>query len=227
MRRLIFPILLGVLGCAVLIALGMWQVQRLHWKQAILSDIDARITAAPVALPASPDPQADRYLPVTVDGTYLGGEARVLTGLKGVGAGYRVIAPFETAEGRRILIDRGFVREADRDTPRPTGPARITGNLHWPDETDGFTPDPDVAAGLWFARDVARMAAHFGTDPVLVVLRESDGAPGVSPMPVTTSGIPNDHLGYAVTWFGLAVVWAGMTLLLIRRMARGGREGRT
>ena len=227
MRRLIFPILLGALGCAVLLALGVWQVQRLEWKTGVLADITARIAADPVALPALPDPDADAYLPVVVEGTFLPGEALVLTGLKGAGPGYRVVAPFETQDGRRILIDRGFIREAEKAAERPPRAARVVGNLHWPDETDGFTPDPDPARGLWFARDVARMSAHFGTEPVLVVLRGSESGSDVSPMPVDTSRIPNDHLGYAVTWFGLAFVWAGMTLVLIRRIARGGREGRT
>jgi surfeit locus 1 family protein len=97
--------------------------------------------------------------------------------------------------------------------------ARVVGTLHWPDETDSFTPPPDAARDIWFARDVPAMAAKLQTEPVLIVTREATGD-GITPLPVGTQGIPNNHLNYAVTWFSLAAVWAGMTLLLLWRIRR-------
>ena len=221
MRRLIFPIILGLGGAAILISLGIWQVQRLGWKESMLAEIEARIVDAPVALPADPDPESDRYLPVTVEGHYLPGDILVLTGMPRIGPGYQVIAPFETTDGRKILVDRGFVAEAQKSDERPPLAGRLVGNLHWPEESDSYTPDPDLAASLWFARDVPAMADALGTEPILLVLRETDETdPVVIPRPVTTQGIPNDHLGYAITWFGLAAVWLGMTAFLIRRITR-------
>jgi surfeit locus 1 family protein len=221
MRRLIFPLLLGLSGAAVLIALGVWQLQRLAWKEGILADIEARIAAAPGPLPAAPDPVADRYRPVVLDGAFAGSDIRVLASRKGQGAGYRVVALFETAEGRRVLVDRGFLPEALKGAAPATGPARVTGNLHWPEEVDRFTPPPDARTGVWFARDLPAMAAALGAEPVLVVARRIDPAdPAVGPLPLDTSGIPNDHLGYAITWFGLAAAWVGMTAFLLWRMRR-------
>ncbi|MFN6977046.1 MAG: SURF1 family protein [Gemmobacter sp.] len=221
LRRLVFPLLLGLAGAGVLVALGLWQVQRLAWKEAILADITARIEAEPVALPAAPDAIADRYLPVAVTGRFAGRDIRVLVSRKGDGAGYRVVAAFEAADGRRILIDRGFLPEAAKAAPPADGPARVAGNLHWPDEVDGYTPPPDTRTGIWFARDLPAMAAALGTEPVLVVAKTVEPAdPALDPMPLDTSGIPNDHLGYAVTWFGLAAVWLGMTAFLVWRIAR-------
>ncbi len=221
MRRLVFPLLLGLSGAAILVALGVWQLQRLAWKEAMLADISARIVAPPEPLPAVPDPEADRYLPVAVAGTFLPGEALVLASPRGLGPGYRLITPFLTEDGQRILVDRGFLPEARRQDARPPGPARIEGNLHWPAEADRFTPPPDAADGLWFARDVPALAAALGTDPVLVVLRASDeAAPPARPLPVDTAGIPNDHRQYAITWFALAAVWLGMTAFLILRIRR-------
>lgn len=221
MRRLIFPLVLGLGGAAVLVSLGLWQLDRLGQKEAYIAEIDARISAAPVGLPPAPDPASDRFLPVAVAGSYLDGEILVLSGMKGVGAGYRVIAPFQTDAGPRILVDRGFVPEARKGEAHTTGQARIEGNLHWPDESDSYTPEPDRDAGLWFARDVPSMAAALGTEQILLVLaRTSQTDTGVTPQPVDTSGIPNDHLEYAVTWFGLALVWLGMTAFLIRRTLR-------
>ncbi len=226
MRRILGPLLIGILGTAVLIALGVWQVQRLAWKEGVLADIEARIAAEPVPLPAEPDPEADRYLPVAVSGEIGEDELHVLVSTRAEGAGFRVIAPLATEAGRRVMVDRGYVRNEAKEADRPTGAADIVGNLHWPDEVDGFTPEPDPDANIWFARDVPRMAEALGTEPVLVVVRQmSLSAPGLTPLPVDTAGIPNDHLEYAVTWFGLAAVWAAMSMFLVwRTLGRTGRR---
>jgi surfeit locus 1 family protein len=222
LRRLAVPLIIGLAGAGVLIALGLWQVQRLAWKEAVLAEIDARIGADAVAVPATPDPVSDRFLPVRAEGRFTGEGLEVLVSQKQVGAGYRMVAVLETGAGRRLLVDRGFLREAQRaSTPRATGDATVTGNLHWPDEVDGFTPDPDRARGMWFARDLPAMAAELRTEPVLIVARTVDPAdPAVVPLPLDSSGIPNDHLEYAVTWFSLAAVWLGMTALLLWRISR-------
>ncbi|HEX9857419.1 MAG TPA: SURF1 family protein [Paracoccaceae bacterium] len=218
-RRMIVPLLFGLLGAAVLIGLGSWQVQRMAWKQGVLAEIAVRIAAAPVALPAVPDPVADRYLPVTVAGRFTGEGLEVLASARQIGAGYRVIAVLETAEGRRVLVDRGFLRDADHALPRVAGAVQVTGNLHWPQETDSFTPPPDTGRNLWFARDVVAMAAALKTEPTFIVASAPTGD-GIEPMRVDGSAIPNDHLSYAITWFSLAVVWLGMTVLLLWRIRR-------
>ncbi|SFT80091.1 SURF1 family protein [Sedimentitalea nanhaiensis] len=223
MRRILFLLIFGVAGCSVLIGLATWQMQRLDWKQGVLAQMDSRIGADPVPLPATPDPAEDKYLPVTVDGTVLPGELHVLVSIKRVGPGYRIIAPFLTDDGRRILLDRGFVRTEAADAARSTGPLTVTGNLHWPQETDSYTPVPDMAANIWFARDVPAMAAALETQPVLVVARSQTG-PAVTPLPVDTAGIPNDHLQYAITWFSLALIWALMTGYFLWR-TRAGDKG--
>jgi surfeit locus 1 family protein len=218
-RRMILPLLFGLIGTAILIGLGVWQMQRLQWKEGLLAQIDARLTDAPAALPAVADPQTDRYLPVRVTGAFTDEALYVLTSLREEGPGYRVIAAFRTTEGRRIMVDRGFIPEDRRDAPRADGAAEITGTLLWPDETDGFTPPPDADRNIWFARDVAAMAGALGTEPVLVVARSPTGD-GIRPLPVDSAGIANNHLQYAVTWFSTAMVWVGMTLLLLWRIRR-------
>ncbi|MBN2739919.1 MAG: SURF1 family protein [Rhodobacteraceae bacterium] len=222
MTRFVFPLLLGVVGCAILISLGVWQLNRLEWKRTMLSEISAKIGGAPQDLPPEgSDTQALKYQPVEFAGGTTGQEILVLSGQKGVGAGYRVIDAFETGEGRRILLDRGFLPEAGRDAARPPTALIVTGNLHWPNETDSYTPPPDAKTGLWFARDVPAMAKALGTEPILVVAAQVQGdAQGITPEPITISGIPNDHLQYAITWFLLAIVWAGMTIFLLWRIRR-------
>ncbi|MCV6595792.1 MAG: SURF1 family protein [Mangrovicoccus sp.] len=221
MGRIIFPLLFGLAGAALLVWLGLWQLQRLEWKEDVLAQIDARIGAAPVALPARPNPESDRFLPVRVSGQVGPEEIRVQASLKRVGPGYRVIAPLTLDDGRRILLDRGFLPEARKTTVLEGGAMTIEGNLHWPDEQDRYTPEPDLQAGLWFARDLPSLAAHLKTEPVLIVARSTSQAqPGLLPLPVDSAGIPNDHLQYAVTWFGLALVWVVMTGVFLRARLR-------
>ena len=218
MRRIIVPLLFGIIGCAILIGLGVWQLQRLSWKEAMLAQIQASIDAAPVSLPAAVDPSM-KYLPVTISGTTTGEEIDVLSGTKEQGGGYQIISGFVADDGRRIMIDRGFVPQEARHTPRPSTRLQITGNLHWPDEKGSSTPDPNMTENIWFARDVPAMAAQLKTEPILVVASFVRGdAQGALPIPVAIEGIPNNHLSYAVQWFMIAAVWAGMTVALIWRI---------
>lgn len=215
LKRMIVPLIIGVGGVAVLVALGVWQVQRLAWKEGVLAEIETRIAADPVALPTAPDPEADRYLPVMADGVIGDDTIRVLVSTREDGAGYRIISAFET-QGRRVMIDRGFIPAEDH-VPGG-GAAAVIGNLHWPDEITGSTPEADLMANIWFARDVPAMAARLEAEPVLIIAREITPGFGPRPMPVGTEGIPNDHLQYAGTWFSLAIIWFGMTLYLLWRI---------
>lgn len=220
MKRMIVPALFGIIGCAILISLGTWQVKRLTWKEGVLAEIDARITDAAVPLPLSASSETDLYLPIEARGVITNEEVHILMSLKQRGAGYRLISVFET-DGRRVLLDRGFLALEEKDTLRAPSEAIIKGNLHWPKEVDGFTPEPDTTRDIWFARDVDALAASLGTEPILIVLRSSsEPQPVAEPLPVSSGGIPNDHLQYAITWFSLAAIWFGMTLYLLWRIRR-------
>ena len=226
MRRILLPLILGLIGAAILASLGVWQLQRMAWKEGVLAQIEARIQEAPVALPSRPDPEDDLFRPVRVSGTILPPTIRVLVSQKSTGVGYRLVNAMELAD-RTILVDRGFVPlEADPATP-PFEGVTVTGNLHWPDERDSFTPENDRAANIWFAREVDVLAQALGTEPVLVVVRETsfDDHP-VTPLAVGTEGIPNNHFGYAVQWFGLAAVWTAMLGLFLWRQ-RKPAKGKT
>ena len=221
MRRIAPPLIFGVVGVAILLALGFWQLGRQTWKDAMLAEITAGIAAAPVTLPVSIDPSM-KYLPVLVSGRTTGDEILILSGTRDLGGGYQVVSGFETADGRRIMVDRGFIPQDDRHVARPPVALTLRGNLHWPSEKTSSTPKPNLTEGIWFARDVPAMAAKLGTEPVLVVAAAVEGdAQGIDPLPVAVTGIPNNHAEYAVTWFMLAAVWAGMTAYLISRIRRG------
>lgn len=224
MRNILFFLTFGMTGAAILIGLGVWQAQRMGWKQDVLAQIEARITQAPVALPTDPDPETQKYLAVEMDGVIDANHLRVLVSRKQVGAGYRIISPFNTSQGR-VLLDRGFIRAADEVPSPEDAPVTVSGNLHWPQETDKYTPSPDLDENIWFARDVEAMAELLDTRPILIVLRSASvsDAP-VTPFPVDIVGIPNDHLQYAITWFSLAFIWLAMTAYFLTRGRRANSD---
>lgn len=218
-RRMIAPLLFGIIGVAILLNLGFWQVRRLAWKNDIVAQIETRLAAAPVAVPSDPDPDTDRYLQVSERGVIGPGELHVYTSAPPHGVGYRIIVPLELEDGRQVLLDRGFVPIEAKDAARMTGPVRVEGALDWPRETDGYTGAPDTERNIWLARDVDLMAEALDTEPVMIVTTASDDPTQPMPMPVTVN-IRNEHLGYVITWFGLALVWMVMTGYLLWRIKR-------
>ncbi len=221
-RRTLPPLILGLAGTAVLVALSVWQVQRLAWKEDLIARLEARLAADPVALPAEPDPAAHEFLRVTVEGAAGSGAAHVLTTRRPFGPGFRVIVPLETEDGRRILADLGYVPETMRERflPEPGAALSVTGALFWPDAAASTAPEPDAEAMLFFDRAVGPLARALGTAEVLVVA-ESHSL-GERPLPERLGvDLPNNHLNYAITWGLLAAVWATMSALWLRREAAG------
>lgn len=227
MRRLLFPAIVGLGGIIILLGLMKWQFDRLEWKEAILADIDAKIAAPAVPLPAAADPETDNYLSVIFEGRALGDELRLLDSGTVAGTGHHIITAFETTQGRRIMVDLGLmeINDAAARAAEPlTDLVTIQGNLVWPDDPDAQPPEGDE----WYARDVAAMAATLGTEPVLVQLAAASAYDlRVTPLPVDTRAIKNDHLEYAITWLLLAIVWAAMTVFYVVRGLRAAPSEKT
>ena len=213
-------LVIGALGTAILLALGVWQLQRLEWKEGLIAEIESRLAAETVPIPLDPDPAEDRFLRVAVEGRLGDGAAYRLTTMRPHGPGFDVIVPVVTEEGRRVLADLGYIEEGRKGAVLPPAgtPVSLTGALFWPDDP-GSAPAPDLERNIWFARDVGRMAERLGTEPILVVAGRHD----LGDLPLAERighGLPNDHFGYAMTWFSLAAVWAVMSGALARRVAR-------
>ncbi len=230
----LFPAIFGIVGVAILYNLGAWQMRRLEWKEAIISKAQEQLVATPVEIPEEVEPDKHGLLRVEAIGYLEKVELHVLTSMKVHGPGFRVIVPMELAQdnvrtGRKILVDLGFVPTRMKSLIRrePTSVRmqkrhprdRVIGLLHWPDETDGYTPDPDEERRIWFARDVAAMAKRLGTEPVLLVAQKHPDGNVPLPQPPGVN-IPNRHLEYALAWYGLAIVWAIMTLVWLRSRFR-------
>jgi len=223
-KGLVIPSVAAACAFAVLIGLGTWQVERKAWKENLIATVTERFAAAPSALrPPSEwprlDPATDEYRRVRFDAVLVNDkEALVFTtgsSLHGgdSGPGYWVFTPARIAGGI-VMVNRGFVPDGRKDpATRPqgaiAGTVPIVGVMRWPDRPGLFTPAAEPAKNLWFARDPAGMAAAKGLDAVapFYIEQESPPAPGGLPAVGTlTPTFPNNHLGYAVTWYGLAAV---------------------
>ncbi len=220
LRRILFPLILGLAGCGTLIGLGLWQVDRLAWKNEILAEIEDRLASPPTALSLFVNENQDEYRPISVIGTPTGEELHVLVSGTEAGTGYRVISKFETEIGA-ILLDQGLLALDNKDAAPLVTPMNITGSLLWPDDQNSNTPAPDLEANIWFARNIETMSDALGTRPLMVVAsRATPPDPRLTALPVNTASIKNDHFEYAVTWFLLAIVWAVMSFYLILRVLR-------
>ena len=216
-KKLFFPLTLGIVGCSILVVLGTWQINRLEWKTNVLTEIERKLSADPIELPDTVEKSEDQYRSIRMEGKFLEKELHVLTSIKFKGPGYRIIAPFLGNDGRVVMVDRGFVKESEKSKSRSLESTSIIANLLWPDEIDSFTPQPNLGLNIWFARELDKMAQELNSEPILLVLRETEVLKGPEPQPIGIN-IPNNHLGYAVTWFALAFVWFCMTVYLVWRV---------
>ena len=227
--RLALPALFTALAFCILVGLGVWQLQRLAWKEALIAAIAERSETAPVAAPPAAEwpalePQAYDYRRVTVSGVFdHAKEAPVFRILEGGKAelatpGFVILTPLRLAGGETIIINRGFVPQgladpAKRAAGQLAGEVTITGLMRPPEPRNAFTPADDPERGKWFTRDPARIAAAMNLDHAAPFTIDADAAPNPGGWPQgghTALAIRNDHLSYALTWFGLALTLLGV-----------------
>ncbi|MEA2840885.1 MAG: surfeit locus 1 family protein [Methylobacteriaceae bacterium] len=224
LRSLFAPALVALAGIAVLISLGVWQLHRLAWKEALIARIEARAKAPPGSLPpesawAAVGTEDYEYRHVTLHGRFEGRQALVFRGSgpeAGEGPGYLVLAPLILPDGAAVIVNRGFVPSAAKDPaahPPPPGEATVTGLMREPEPRNLFTPADQPDRNLWFTRDPGAIAAHFGLSRAAPFSIDADysGDPKALPRGGTTViAFPNNHLAYVLTWFGLAAALAGV-----------------
>ena len=219
----------GVLvALAILLALGTWQVERLHWKQGIIDTIEARLGAAPMPIAAIARVAAETgdvdYRPAVAAGRFLNAEERFFLSTHEGQAGWNVYVPMVLDEGQGILfVNRGFVPyerkdPATRREGQGEGSTEVRGlaRNERPSQSGWFVPENDPGKNVFFWADLDDLSA--GLDPadrqrVLPFLLDAGpgAAPGGWPVGGTTIvDVPNNHLQYAITWYGLALTLAVM-----------------
>lgn len=223
---------------AVLIGLGLWQIQRLHWKEGLIAEIAARSQGAPItlaeALALAREGRDPSYYRVSVEGRFLHDKERYLyaQSLSDGSVGWHVITPLQSEAGDVVLIDRGFVPDGLRDPSSRAagqidGVATVTGIARLPETQGLFIPDNEPQANRWFWRDLPGLARSMfpdgtiATAPFFIEAEKSD-VPGGWPLGGQTRlELPNNHLQYAVTWFlmgaALLVVYGVYVRSLYRR----------
>ncbi|MFP3942498.1 MAG: SURF1 family protein [Alphaproteobacteria bacterium] len=225
------PTLVMLPVLAILAGLGVWQLQRLEWKEGLIEAARARASAAPIPLEQAlaQFPESPEYRRVTVRGRFdHSNEVYLFTKPEGRGPGYNVITPLIRDEGPPVLVERGFVPEEKRlpetrARGQVTGEVAITGLLRAPQEGTAFTPPPDREKRIWYARDIEAMAEAAGVTnapPVTVAAGAEATPPGGWPRGGTTRlEFVNRHLEYALTWFALAAVL--VVIYLVYHYVRG------
>lgn len=232
-KQFVALLMLALAGCAVFAALGIWQVHRLAWKEALIARVDARIHAAPQAVPGPSawsgiTAQSAEYRRVYLNGQFRSGPATLVKAVTERGPGFWVLAPFDEARGFTVLVNRGFV--ADRsmgNAPPPLQPRRITGLLRMSEPGGAFLQSNQPAANRWFSRDVEAIARARGlTDvaPYFVDQAAGENGAGGPVGGLTVIRFPNNHLAYAITWFALTAMSLFAAIWLIRERVRPTAE---
>ena len=232
-RPLTLPTLITVPGLILACALGVWQLQRLEWKEGLIADVEARIhePAVPLAEALPLGLEAAEWRKVRVEGRFLHEYEAYLFAVGEAGqAGLHVVTPLELAEreGGIVLVDRGFIPEALRDpvtraSAQYPGIVTLEGVLRAPQTPNAFTPAPDTQRRVWYARDPQAMAAASNLSLVAPLMIDADATPNPGGWPrggQTIIAFPNSHLSYAITWFGLALALLAVYLVYHRRQGR-------
>jgi len=236
-RGIVVPVIFVLVAVALLAALGTWQMERKSWKEGLIDQLNDKLSAQPVPMPPHErwtelSPQADEFRRVKFPAEFLDQEALVYTSGSSIrpdvsGPGYWVLSPARLADGSMVVVNRGFVPEGKQDPStrregQPHGVIDVIGAMRWPEARGMFTPNDQPSKNLWFARDPAAIAAAkgWGATAPFYIDQEAPPAPGGLPKvgPLKPS-LPNNHLQYAVTWYGLALVTliSGIVFLRSRR----------
>lgn len=226
---------LSALALVLLLALGVWQVQRLQWKQGLIARADAAAGLSPVPIQQI-EPGPDRqFRQVMVDCPGLATAPFVeLQSIRDGEAGVRLISacPVEAGPGQPTpgvyLVDRGFISAEVSARPsvgRDSRPVRIIAVVR-------TAPAPGLMAlppsgNSFYARDNAAMAAALGVSTLVsaeTLFATTSSNPDMATLQPSAPPVAfaNNHLGYALTWFGLAGALIAFYVVLLRRRMRGG-----
>ena len=238
--RLVILAIAAIAAIGGLLSLGIWQLQRLAWKESLIERVEQRVHAEPVAAPgpdrwAMVDADSSEYLHVRVVGRFLHDRETLVQAVTVRGGGFWVLTPLELEDGFTVLINRGFVSAKYRDpAARVAGQVddivTITGLLRITETGRGFLRENEPEAERWYSRDVTAIAAARGLQNVAPYFIDADKGdstvPGSPEGGLTVLTFRNTHLQYALTWFALALMAIGGALLVFRHEWRL-RKGRT
>ena len=203
--------------------LGIWQINRLNWKNSLINEVINSISMEPQTVELENIDINSQYLSVVFEGQFLDDEIHVLFSLKPYGPGFKIIKPFKLKSGEIILVDLGFVKERDKNIIRKIKETKIMGNIFFPNETDYFTPSPNFTKNIWFSRDLEKMSSFLNSSPRMLILSSDLDISNIVVTPLSPNFV-NNHLQYSVTWFSMAVSWLFMSVYLVSRVVSKHRK---
>ena len=228
-RPLLGPTLFLLAGLPVLVWLGVWQLQRLEWKQGIIAQMEARLGAAAIELDGQVLAPEDEYRRYKVSGTFLPDtEFHWLTTSDAYGVGYQLYAPFRLNDGRLVMVNRGYIPAALKDPASRTalpGSVSFEALARMPETPGSLDAENDLVSNIWFTRDITAMCAQAGVGACLPLYLQQEGevAEEIWPKPgAARVTVINNHLDYALTWFGLAIVLIAVYLAFHKGQGRIG-----
>ena len=230
-RPLLWPTLFALPALLVLLWLGTWQVQRLEWKNQLIEDFESRANAAPVDLPSGDVGPEMEFRRLALTGSYDHDREVFMTGRTYEGnAGFHIVTPFTLTDGRTVLINRGWVSESYREQDKREftlveGEVTVVAILRFPGKRGYFVPENEPENGFWFTLVPEQIVSHLGlqgkaeTAIYAAALRTSD----TIELPIaarTETNLRNSHLGYAITWYGIACALIGVYLAFHHQAGR-------
>jgi surfeit locus 1 family protein len=221
-RPHLWPTVISASIVLVCLGLGSWQIQRLYWKEGLIATRAAAVSAPPIAPPQDAETaRGMEFRRVTDEGVLLHDKELFIGASAESGTiGYHVLTPLREASGRVVFVNRGYIPAELKDRSKRaagelSGPVKLTGLLRLPPDgkPNWFLPDNRPDRNYWFWVDLPAMAEADGLDPTKVATfyLDADATPNPGGWPkggVTRVALPNDHLQYAITWFGLAIAMA-------------------
>lgn len=227
-RRPVLFLFALMLCAALFTGLGIWQVKRLGWKEALIAKVERRIHAPAVPAPdglaaGSARLADDEYMRVTLSGRYIPSGTALVRAVTDMGGGHWVLTPLRTNDGRLVYINRGFVPQgtaiAAVRAATPAAPVSLTGLLRLNEPRGAFLHSNDPAHDRWYSRDVAALAQAHGLIHVAPYFVDAEreapkpvAAPATPTPGLTVIHFPNNHLVYALTWFSMAALCIGATI---------------
>lgn len=235
------PALIALLACLLIagfVFLGNWQLERREWKLQLIERVGARVHS-----PAQPAPtaerwaevrrQSDEYRNVAVSGRFLPGKDVLVVAATALGSGYWVLSPFKRIDGAIVFVNRGYIGQRVVPAAPPAGEVQIRGLLRMSEPEGSPLRANEPSAGRWYSRDIEAMSREMGLVAAPYFIDAAAGAPGSRQNDADSATCPvggltvitfhNNHLVYALTWYGLAAMVVIGALIMLRE-GRPARE---
>lgn len=222
--------LAGLIALGGFIALGNWQLDRRIWKLELMQQVDARVHAPAVTAPGraswpSINKTSHEYLHVVVQGHFLAERTTLVVAATELGSGYWVLTPLQRTDGSIVMVNRGYIGQGIAAPSPPAGEQQLRGLLRLSESNGSVLRDNSPATGRWYSRDVAAIAAAQQLTAAPYFIDAAAGEPGSPGGEGPVGGLTviqfhNNHLGYALTWYCLALMVVGAAVIVVRENRR-------